>query len=283
MAQNSLDVAGIDVTKDKVDVCIRSLSLKRTFASTADGRRELASWLRRQKIGKAVMEASGGYEREWAKALRNAAIEVPIVDPKRVRSFAGSAGRLAKNDTIDAEMIAGSPKPSAMFLNRLMTRSAETGEDRECAPGPARRAGRTAKRKRAFHARHRAEGAGAAPEEGRCRACRARGGDTATIEATPRFAELAEIIESVPGLGRIASAGLIAAMPELGQVNNKIAGALLGVARTMTTVANGEVSARSRTDAARCEICSTWPVWAPRHGTTPCSRPSICAWSPKVR
>jgi len=45
MAQNDLVVAGIDVAKDKVDVCIRSLSLKRTFASTAEGRRELASWL----------------------------------------------------------------------------------------------------------------------------------------------------------------------------------------------------------------------------------------------
>src|SRR6202051_1215435 len=106
MAQNDLVVAGIDVAKDKVDVCIRSLSLRRTFASTAEGRRELASWLRRKKVGKAVMEASGGYEREWAKALRDARIEVRIVDPKRVRSFARSAGRLAKNDAIDAEMIA---------------------------------------------------------------------------------------------------------------------------------------------------------------------------------
>src|SRR6266436_7093745 len=106
MAQNDLIVAGIDVAKDKVDVCIRSLSLRRTFASTAEGRRELASWLRRKKVGKAVMEASGVYEREWAKALRDAKIEVRIVDPKRVRSFALSAGRLAKNDTIDAEMIA---------------------------------------------------------------------------------------------------------------------------------------------------------------------------------
>jgi transposase len=105
MAQNDLVVAGIDVAKDKVDVCIRSLSLKRTFVSTVESRRELSSWLRRRKVGKAVMEASGGYERDWAKALRNAEIEVRIVDPKRVRSFQ-SAGRLAKNDTIDAEMIA---------------------------------------------------------------------------------------------------------------------------------------------------------------------------------
>src|ERR1700675_3781899 len=63
MAQNDLVVAGIDVAKDKVDVCIRSLSLRRTFASTAEGRRELTSWLRRHKVGKAGMEAGGGYGR----------------------------------------------------------------------------------------------------------------------------------------------------------------------------------------------------------------------------
>ena len=52
----------------------------------------------------------------------------------------------------------------------------------------------------------------------------------ALIKATPHFAERAEIIESVPGLGKITSAGLIAAMPELGQVSNKAISALLGVA-----------------------------------------------------
>ena len=42
----------------------------------------------KHQVGKAVMEASGGYERVWAKALRQAGLEVRIVDPKRVRSFA---------------------------------------------------------------------------------------------------------------------------------------------------------------------------------------------------
>src|SRR6202158_599702 len=124
MAQNDLVVAGIDVAKDKVDVCIRALSLRRTFASTAEGRRELTSWLRRRKVGKAVMEASGGYERDWAKALRAAKIEVRIVDPKRVRSFAQSAGRLAKNDVIDAEMIAWFARPSTQLRAKPVTRHA---------------------------------------------------------------------------------------------------------------------------------------------------------------
>jgi transposase len=106
MAQNDLVVVGIDVAKDQVDACIRSLSLRQTCLSTAQGHRKLIAWLRKHKVNKAVMEASGGYERGWARLVREAGIDVRVVDPKRVRSFARSAGRLAKNDTIDAEMIA---------------------------------------------------------------------------------------------------------------------------------------------------------------------------------
>ena len=106
MAQNDPVVVGIDVAKDKVDACIRSLSQRQTFASSAHGQRKLIGWLRKHQINEAVMEASGGYERNWIKVLGQAGIEVRIVDPKRVRSFALSAGRLAKNDAIDAEMIA---------------------------------------------------------------------------------------------------------------------------------------------------------------------------------
>jgi transposase len=106
MAQNEPVVAGIDVSKDKVDVCIRTLALQQIFPSNSQGHRKLVAWLRKHQVNKAVMEASGGYERVWAKVLREAGIEVRIVDPKRVRSFAQSAGRLAKNDAIDSEMIA---------------------------------------------------------------------------------------------------------------------------------------------------------------------------------
>ena len=231
MAQNELVVAGIDVAKDKVDVCIRSPSLKRTFASRAEGRRELASWLRRNKVGKAVMEASGGYEREWAKALRDARIEVRIVDPKRVRNFARSAGRLAKNDTIDAEMIAwfaetfgevpgqahdAAREELAQVVNArqglldLQTRLQNRGE--HASPESVQK----------MHARLLKK---IAVEVAKLEAVIA-----AMIKATPHFAELAEIIESVPGLARTTSASLIARMPELGQVSNKIAPALLGAA-----------------------------------------------------
>lgn len=231
MAQRDRVVAGIDVAKDKVDECIRSLSQRQMFASTAEGRRALIRWLRKHKIDKAAMEASGGYERDWAKALREGGIEVWIMDPKRVRSFARSAGQLAKNDVIDAEMI-------AWF--------AETFTD---APDQAYDAARE-KLAQIVNARQglldlqtslQSRSEHATPDVVRnmqarmlkkvaLEVARLEAAITTLIKATRHLAELAEIIESVPGLGKITSAGLIAAMPELGQVSNEIAAALLGVA-----------------------------------------------------
>ncbi len=81
MAQKDRVVVGIDVAKDKVDACIRSLSQRQTFPSGVEGRRKLIAWLRKHKVDKAVMEASGGYERDWVKALHVACFVVRIVDP----------------------------------------------------------------------------------------------------------------------------------------------------------------------------------------------------------
>ena len=53
---------------------------------------------------------------------------------------------------------------------------------------------------------------------------------SAKIKSTPDFAERAEIIASVPGLAETSSANLVAGMPELGQVSDGIAAALIGVA-----------------------------------------------------
>src|ERR1700756_4194412 len=123
MAQNGLVVAGIDVAKGKVDACIRALSQRRTFESTAEGRRQLVSWLRKHKATKVVMEASGGYEREWAKALREKEMAVRIVDPKRSPSPLGDWPRMTRSTLTRSP---GLPRPSARPRARPTTRNARS-------------------------------------------------------------------------------------------------------------------------------------------------------------
>jgi transposase len=231
MTQNDLIVVGIDVAKDKVDVCIRKLMLRQTFPNTTQGHRKLVAWLRKNQVGKAVMEASGGYEREWRNVLHNAGIEVRIVDPKRVRSFARSAGRLAKNDPIDAEMI-------AWFAE---TFSQAPGQVPDATREELATLVKARKALVALETRLRGQDEHAAPKQVRKVFARvlksiAAGIDeletttSAKLEATPAFAERAAIIESVPGLARTTSAALIAGAAELGQVSDEAAAALIGAA-----------------------------------------------------
>jgi len=230
MAQNRT-IVGIDVAKDKVDVALRSAGAEATFANTPSGRRQLVKWVKQHQVDKAVMEASGGYERSWARLLQDGGIEVWIVDPKRVRRFAQSAGQLAKTDRIDARMIAWfgetfadgigrQPDVAREELDRLVsartdlmdlrTRLADLGEDDQ--PDEVRRCYRRIDKTMT----EQVSLLEAAIE--------------ARVAANARFVELARIIRSVPNLGRISVAGLLAFLPELGLVANKQASALVGVA-----------------------------------------------------
>lgn len=229
MAQKQV-VVGIDVAKEKVDAAIR-LGAEASFASGTEGRRQLLAWLEEHEVDKAVMEASGGYEKSWARLLRGVGVEVAIVDPKRVRHFAKSAGQQAKNDPIDARMIAWFGEA---FSDRLG--KPDDAEREELDQLVTARLGITRLKEqidswgeheqpKAVQKVHQALLKEVARQQAKLEALIA-----AKIETTERFAQRAEIIESVPGLAETAASGIIAFLPELGRVDRQAASALLGAA-----------------------------------------------------
>ena len=282
MAQKRV-LVGIDIAKEKIDAAIR-LGAEASFANSAEGRRELVVWLKEHGVCKAVMEASGGYERSWARLLREAGVEVAIVDPKRVRHFAKSAGQLAKNDPIDARMIAwfgevfghgpGQPDDQErQELDQMVTARLGIARLKEQIESWAEHEQPKAVQK-AHHALLKAVLAQIAKLEAII---------AAKIAKTERFAQRAEIIQSVPGLAENTAAGLIAFLPELGLVDRQAASALLGAAPSMPTAASGTVNAISRADGASCESCCSWRFLAQRPSTIPCSKPATNASSPTAR
>jgi transposase len=163
--------------------------------------------------------------------LRAAGVKVRIVDPKRVRHFAKAAGRLAKNDPIDAETIAwfaetfpaegGQPHdPRRDELDRLVTARA----------GHKRLEAQILQADEHHPPRLVAKAQAAVLRTVRTQLRKLDATIAAKIKTDPVFARRAAIIASVPGLGPQAAAGLIAWLPELGQVSNEAAAALLGVA-----------------------------------------------------
>jgi transposase len=228
MAQEQV-VVGIDVAKEKIDVAIRG-GAEGCFANTPPGHRQLLAWLKEHAVGKAVMEASGGYEKSWTQVLRGAGVEVAIVDPKRVRHFAKSAGQLAKNDPIDARMIAwfgeafehrGKPEDAAREeLDQLVTARRAISRLKEKIDNWAEH-----EQPRAVQKAYRALLKEVDRQQARLEALIAD-----RIEQTEPFAPRAEIIQSVPGLAGNSAAALLAFLPELGQVDRQAASALVGIA-----------------------------------------------------
>ncbi|MEA2804387.1 MAG: transposase [Rhodospirillaceae bacterium] len=99
-------LAGIDVSKDKLDVYVTPSGESRTVGYDRRGVAGLRRWLVGLGVAVVAVEASGGYEREVSEVLEDAGLIVHRLNPLRVRRFAQLKGRLAKTDRLDARTIA---------------------------------------------------------------------------------------------------------------------------------------------------------------------------------
>jgi transposase len=101
-----LSFGGIDVSKDRLDVMVLPEEQCSSVPNDAAGWAKLVEQLRGFSISAIGIEASGGYERGAVRALLAAGMSVRQVNPFKLRQFARASGVLAKNDPLDARMIA---------------------------------------------------------------------------------------------------------------------------------------------------------------------------------
>ncbi|KRA45808.1 IS110 family transposase [Devosia sp. Root635] len=99
-------VAGIDVSKDRLDVHVLPADQVLSVDHSPQGLARLVGLLRHLGVQRIGLEASGGYERAALDVLAQAGFAVCLVPPARVRALANALGRHAKTDPIDARMIA---------------------------------------------------------------------------------------------------------------------------------------------------------------------------------
>ena len=228
MAQEK--AAGIDISKESLDVALRSGASAR-FANNAKGWPQLVEWLRREGVSRVVMEATGGYESAFRRYLQKAGLQVAVVDPKRVRHFARSAGRLAKNDPIDARLIAW----FAEIFDNLTGKPHDEGREKLEALVSGRQALLEMQEQIGNWAEHDRPKLLQKAHQALLKVLtsyveKVDEAIAAQIDSSPELAARADIISSVPGLSDVSTAGLIAFLPELGQVDRQAAAALVGVA-----------------------------------------------------
>ena len=97
---------GIDVSAKRLDVAVLPAGTHFAVAHTDEGIASLVRRLQELRPHIVVLEATGGYELSVAYAMSEASLPVVIMNPKVLRHFAKSTGKLAKTDKLDAQVLA---------------------------------------------------------------------------------------------------------------------------------------------------------------------------------
>jgi transposase len=98
--------AGIDTGKRKLDIALDGSSEQLQVDNAPEGYKALLDWLRRHRVKRVGIEASGGYEQAVVAELRRKGFVVVVFQPAQVRAYAKFHLQRAKNDKIDAALIA---------------------------------------------------------------------------------------------------------------------------------------------------------------------------------
>lgn len=250
-------VVGIDVAKAHVDCAVLGAEFAaRQFANDIDGHSALAAALQPLGVALVVMEATGGYESALACALQAAGFAVAVVNPKQARDFAKGMGRLAKTDRIDAQALA---ELAATLVRRSdlarFIRPLPDAQQQELAALVTRRRqlltmlGSERLRLQLATAKVRPS------IEALIAAIRAQLEDIdAQMQSHVRehFAPLDNLLRSARGIGPIASATLIATLPELGRLSRREISALVGVAPMAND--SGTAHGRRRVTGGRFQV-----------------------------
>jgi len=201
----------------------------KSFANDGKGVAALLRWI--PKGGHVVLEATGCYGELLACMCHNLGVPVSVVNPKNVRDLARAQGWHAKTDRIDAELIARfadivepAPAPKPTKAQRALRAHIDLRESLveertrhlcrlEKESNPSLRA---IIKKQIAHL----DGAIAGIERQ----------IDALMASCPKMTAMRSQLRTIPGIGPVISASLIALLPELGTLSRKQAAAICGLA-----------------------------------------------------
>lgn len=232
MSKTSIIAAGIDTAKDKLDIALSVGKERLCVANQLSGWRQLSGWLRDSRIERVGIEASGGYERDVVAHLRQAGFVVLVLQPVQVKAYGRSKLRRAKNDQLDAVLIAkvaADQEPGQVRAPadaRLLPLQDVLTALEQCEEDIARI------KVRLEHVRDKS-----CVRTMRADIVRLKARRMALIKrleaAVKRYPDLfrrLELVQSIEGIGLRTALVLIIRMPELGTLSREQAAALAGLA-----------------------------------------------------
>ena len=230
MTDTNTRTAGIDTSKAKLDVAVFGRKECWQVTNTASGWRKLAEHLVHNDVTRVGIEATGGYERGIVEHLRAAGFTVLVLQPIQVRAYARLHLRRAKNDKLDAVLIAAfaatieqpgaEPDVRLAMLVRQLTFVEQIEEDIARFKTRLEQIDDPRLRRIVMADIARLKARRTAQMAYIIKALRSHG------DLGRRF----DLVLSIPGIGERTAIALIVRMPELGSVSREEAAALAGLA-----------------------------------------------------
>lgn len=223
--------AGVDISKDALDICLYPSGETSRFVNDAKGHRALIRWLAGRPIARVVYEATGPYHRGFERRLAMAGLAMAKVNPRQARRFAEVTGKLAKTDRCDAAMLARFGALLEPATRPVVSQTLDDMKELQCAR-QALVKDRTAALNRhktvrsALLKRHVAQ---------RLRQIESQlaaidAALKALVEADAELAARFAILASIPGVGETTAIAVLVEMPELGSLDQRQAASLAGLA-----------------------------------------------------
>lgn len=225
------DTIGIDVSKATLDVFWQSHQTTKTLPNSEDGFAQLCAWLGKHREVLIVFEATGAYHRGLERHLSKTGLSFIKVNPKQARRFAQAIGKLAKTDSVDAQMLAR--MGSVLDLSPQDAEAEDVHDLRELLTA------RRALVKDQVTAKTRlATAINPLIQEQLCRRIDNILADIKAVdEVIAQIAKTRSSLEerirrlmTIPGIGRLTATTILIDMPELGHLDSKKIAALAGLA-----------------------------------------------------
>jgi len=221
---------GIDISKDYLDVVVIPTKEKRQYPNSQEGIHKLVPWLKKLPAELVVMEPTGGYEAPVAAALSSRHVPVAIVNARQIKEYARATGRMAKTDAIDALVMAEfaatvKPEPRPLRDQEGKEIKAMVSRRRQLLEMITAEKNRREIADESLKSGIQAHIDWLKKElEDLDSSLRKRIGDS------PLWRVKDNLLQSIPGVGNVLSATILAELPELGKLNRRQIAALVGVA-----------------------------------------------------
>jgi transposase len=225
---------GVDISKDKFDVCTYPGGDRRCFTNDKTGFKTFLKWLACYDVERVVFEPTGAYHHDFERFTGERGVPLCKVNPFRARNFAKSTGTRMKTDEVDAWMLAKMGAQQNLALTPITTQDIDTMRELVVAR-TALMKDKIAASNRKATARHPIIKAQLTTRLKQINASLAEidAAIAAIIAANPDLKARKKILMSIKGIGALTAHFLIANMPELGEISNNQAASLAGLAPIM--------------------------------------------------